>query len=60
MKSFDDMVADHIKAANKRADLHNHPPLCDKCESDQVELVTWTKSIEWECGWCGHRMYKDD
>lgn len=53
------MVADHVRSYNKHKELRDNPPVCNKCGYDKVELVAWIKDIEWECEYCGHRMYED-
>jgi len=61
MSEFDDLIADIAKAADKRIELCKKTPICDKCETDQqMQLVAWINTVEWECRFCGLRMYGEN
>lgn len=58
MKSSDDLFDDAFKISNKRIEAMKKTPLCDKCDSNQIQLVDWIEKVEWKCRHCGHRMYE--
>lgn len=58
--NFDDMIDDVIAASNKRKELCKDSPLCDKCGTDQVQLVDWINGIEWKCRHCHHVMKREN
>ena len=58
-KQINAIIKAAFKSADKRVEACKRTPLCDKCDSNQIQLVDWIERVEWKCRHCGHRMYEN-
>lgn len=53
----DDSFAAYVKQlAERQYFIYRHVPLCEKCRSEQVQIIKIDPPAVWRCRMCKHRF----